>query len=58
MNYINVKEVAAKLGIGESSVWSFTKSKEGFPRKHVISTRTTRWVLEEVEEYMRSCRVA
>lgn len=47
------KQVATILGCGRSTVWSWVKSRPGFPQPRREGSRCTYWLAEEVERYAR-----
>lgn len=51
---ISIKEVALLLGIGVSTAWAWTGTKEGFPVPIRFSSRCTRFPLSEVETFKNS----
>lgn len=54
MQLMTVKAVAAKLAIGDSTVWAKAKAKNGFPQPFPFSARQTRWIESEVDAYIQS----
>jgi predicted DNA-binding transcriptional regulator AlpA len=54
MQLLTVKEVAAKLSIGVSTVWAKSKDADGFPQSFPFSARQTRWIESEVDAYIQS----
>ena len=51
---IRVGEVAKKLSIGKSTVWSFTKEDVSFPQPIHLSERVTVWYEHEVDAFIAS----
>ncbi|MDR6203266.1 helix-turn-helix transcriptional regulator [Paraburkholderia graminis] len=49
---LRVGGVAAKLGIGISSVWFRAKTEPGFPLPLKIGANTTIWIESELDEYI------
>ncbi len=49
---LRVGGVAAKLGMGVSSVWRRAKTEPGFPLPVKIGTNTTIWIEAELDEYI------
>jgi len=56
MALLNVRKVAALLGVSPRQVWRLTAMAEGgqgnFPRPLRLGTRTVRWRLADVESYL------
>lgn len=50
--FLRVGGVAAKLGIGVSSVWRLIHTEGNFPRPIKLSQRVTVWEETEIEAYM------
>jgi len=48
---IRDKEVAVILGCGKSTVWSWVKTRPGFPQPRREGRRCTYWLRSEVEAY-------
>ena len=48
---IKDKQVAAILGCSKSTVWSWAKSRPGFPQPRREGARYTYWLRHEVESY-------
>ena len=48
---IRDREVAAILGCCKSTVWSWAKSRPGFPQPRREGLRYTYWLRHEVENY-------
>ena len=48
---LTVRQVAAALGCGKSTVWEWVKTVPGFPRPYKLGYRITRWKVSEVEAY-------
>jgi prophage regulatory protein len=40
---LRVKQAAALLGIGESTIWRWVKERPGFPQPFKIGSRVTVW---------------
>lgn len=51
---LRAKQVAAKLGIGLSSVWRLSKYDPDFPRPFRLAARTTAWDESEIDEFVRT----
>lgn len=49
---LRAKQVAAKLGIGLSSVWRLANDDPTFPKPFALSTRVTVWDSVEVDRYI------
>ena len=50
MQYLNVKDVAHRYGIGRSTVWLWVKNNK-LPSPVKISERTTRWIENELDDF-------
>jgi len=48
---ISIKEIAEMLKVSKSTAWEFVKL-EGFPSKVQLTPRCTRWVYEEVVNWV------
>lgn len=48
--FIDIKEVADKLGIGVTTAWAIVKECLDFPKKIKFVTRQSRWRETEVDE--------
>jgi predicted DNA-binding transcriptional regulator AlpA len=53
---LDYKQVAEKLGIDKASFWTYIQSKESFPKRVLIGPRSSRWVDEEVDEWLETLR--
>lgn len=51
---LTAKQVSDELGIGESTVWLWARTKPGFPRAVKLSTRITRWKADEIDAWLAS----
>lgn len=49
---LRVGGVAAKFGIGVSSVWFRTKTEPGFPQPIKIGPNTTIWIESDLDEFV------
>ena len=49
MSYLSVKSVAKRYEIGRSTVWYWVKIGK-LPKPHKLSSNTTRWKIEELDE--------
>ena len=52
MKLLDYKEVAAKLGIHPINVWKIAKDPTFPKRTNILGPRTTRWVEEEIDEWI------
>lgn len=50
--FIDIKEVARRLGIGKTSAWMLAKECADFPKKVKFGARTTRWRAEDVDAWL------
>jgi prophage regulatory protein len=50
---LRIREVSAKTGIGQSSIWRLTK-RGLFPQPIKISQSCTAWFEHEIEEFLDS----
>ena len=53
---VSVEQIAARAGVAPSTVWAWNRSIEGFPVPLKISSRCTRWIKSEIDEWFESCR--
>jgi predicted DNA-binding transcriptional regulator AlpA len=49
---LNYKEVAEKLGIDKATFWQFIQQQESFPKRILLGPRSSRWVNEEIDEWV------
>lgn len=52
MAMVDVKTVAALLGISQMTVWRRARDTEGFPQPKKLSPRCTRWNLGDVRKML------
>lgn len=51
---IDVKQVAARCGLGESTIWKLAaKNSQGFPSPVVINARCKRWRTADIESWVK-----
>ena len=50
--YIDINEVADKLGVCKTTAWAFAKEYEDFPRRRKFGARTTRWREDEIDAWL------
>ena len=50
--FMSDKEVAARIGIGKSTVWKWAASNPNIPKPHKLSNKCSRWVRSEIESYL------
>lgn len=51
---IDVKQVAARCGLGVSTVWKLaSKNSQGFPSPVVINARCKRWRTADIENWVK-----
>ena len=56
MNLLTDKEVAKKLSIHQCTVWHWARNKPDFSKPIKLYRMTTRWVEEEIEEWVLAHR--
>jgi predicted DNA-binding transcriptional regulator AlpA len=54
--FISVKEVSGILGIGVSTAWNWLNNNPDFPRSIKLTTRCTRWSLNEINSFAESLK--
>lgn len=57
-HFIPVHKVASILGIGISTAWLWCETKKGFSAPIRLSTRCTRWSLDEVNSFAEGMKLA
>lgn len=55
--FIDIMEIARRIGVGKTSAWKIARSDATFPRKFKFGYKCSRWREEEIEEWI-SMRVA
>lgn len=56
--WLDVKQVAVRLGFKNyMSVWKEARTRPGFPKSVKLGARRTRWIAEEIDEWI-SARIA
>jgi len=58
MNTLRVQAVAAKCGVGKSTVWQWSKTDPTFPRPFQLSPGVTVWNEEKIDAWLHSKEVA
>lgn len=51
--FINIAEVAKRLGVGKTTAWGIAKDCPDFPTKRKFGTRTTRWRADEIDAWIK-----
>ena len=51
---VDVKEAAAMLSIGESTVWKKVKEDPSFPRPVRLSPKCTRFKVDDIRKWVKS----
>ena len=51
---IDVRAVAAKLGVSKATVWAQLKRDPTFPRSRAIGPRATRWLLSQIDAWIEA----
>ena len=50
--YIDINEVADKLGVCKTTAWALVKARPDFPRRRKFGARTTRWREDEIDAWL------
>ena len=56
MKTLRVEAVAAKIGIGVSTVWKFTKMNIGFPRPFKLGPQITVWDEADIDVWLQQTK--
>lgn len=53
--FLSDREVARRYSVSRPTVWRWVKEVDSFPQPVKIAKGTTRWRLNDLEEYERAC---
>jgi predicted DNA-binding transcriptional regulator AlpA len=56
VQYLNVKQVARRFGVGVATIWRWSTDSSGFPRPVRLGAGTTRWSLDELVAFEAKLR--
>ncbi|MGP9509522.1 MULTISPECIES: helix-turn-helix transcriptional regulator [unclassified Halomonas] len=51
MAYLTAKQVAERLGVSINTVWRWVREQDDFPKPKKLGEKTTRWRLEDVDNW-------
>ena len=54
LRMVDVKEAAAMLSIGESTVWKKVKEDPSFPQPVRLSPKSTRFKVDDIRKWVKS----
>lgn len=53
--YIDIKALAAKLGLSTQSVYALIKDSDDFPKRRMFGAQTTLWHEGEIDAWIQAC---
>ena len=55
---VSAEHIASRAGVSPGTVWAWNRNVDGFPAPLKISSRCTRWIKSEIDDWFESCRDA